>query len=258
MRKRICRRNTLPIVRRGHIEISTVTERIWLWYDLRTLDFSFKHMSHISQFDELITSRSLLTHYFYEQKWNKGELTEEDMKTYAKEYYHLVRNIPVLLETVRSRAVSRGLSTEMIDENLKEEREHVQLWEQFAGSLGLTAKDVQSHVPDAKVAGAVSNMKKIAEGEFEDGVALMYSLELDLPAIAQSKKEGLTKHYGLDGNDAHEYFDEHLNEEEHLKVWRKYSVDAENAESTVRMSLSLQHQVLDGVCDACGISMDCD
>lgn len=214
-------------------------------------------MDFVSGFDDRIRSRSLLTHYFYAQKWNKGELSADDLRTYAKEYYHLVRNVPVILEAVKKRAIERGIETNLIDENLAEEYEHVTLWERFGKSLGLNADDLRSHEPTSQTAEAVSGLRKLAEGTFEDGVAVMYALELDLPAIAESKKDGLCEHYALESEDAHVYFDEHLNEEEHLKLWRTFPIDASKAADVVDETLSLQHTVLDGVCDACGIETDC-
>lgn len=214
-------------------------------------------MVSLSSFDTSITARSLLTHYFYAQKWNKGELTEDDLRTYAKEYYHLVRAVPTIVEHVRDRAAERGEDTSLIEENLAEEHEHTELWERFASSLGLTPMELKNHVPDPKVAEAVSRLKAMAaSGSLEDGVTLMYSMELDLPAIAKSKKDGLCAWYGKTSADAHAYFDEHLHEEEHLKVWRAFSVEGERSAKVIAASLDLQHLVLDGVCDACGIRME--
>ena len=57
--------------------------------------------------------------------------------------------------------------------------------------------------------------------------------------------------------DAHIYFDEHLNEEEHLCVWRKVEVDPVSAMQVAKASLRSQHKVLDGVCEICGFCIAC-
>ena len=85
----------------------------------------------------------------------------------------------------------------------------------------------------------------------------MYALELELPKIAQTKKEGLLKFYGLSSADAHVYFDEHLNEEKHLDVWRAMPISKMHASAAAELSCVAQNQVLDAVCEGCGISMDC-
>ena len=41
----------------------------------------------IRRIDEVISSKSLLKHPFY-QSWSKGELPKESLKQYAKEYFH--------------------------------------------------------------------------------------------------------------------------------------------------------------------------
>src|SRR5688572_23769528 len=97
-------------------------------------------MIHLSQFDSLIASRSLLKHPFY-QKWSKGELTLNDMKIYAKEYFHLVDRIPGMVASVRDRAADKNLK-DQIDQNVREEQEHVTLWKRFAKSVGVSEAEL--------------------------------------------------------------------------------------------------------------------
>ncbi|PIP84260.1 MAG: dehydrogenase, partial [Elusimicrobia bacterium CG22_combo_CG10-13_8_21_14_all_63_91] len=51
--------------------------------------------------DAAVAEKDLLSHPFY-QAWSAGELTAEDLKFYAKQYYHLERNFPRLLSRVHS------------------------------------------------------------------------------------------------------------------------------------------------------------
>lgn len=209
---------------------------------------------HLSQFDSLIASRSLLKHPFY-QKWSKGELTLKDMKVYAKEYFHLVERIPGMVASVRDRAKDRNLKT-MIDRNVREEQHHVELWKRFAKSVGVTENELSEYQPSAIVRSAVQNLEQTCQGTFSEGVAAIYALELELPAIAKTKKEGLCDFYDLTSEDAQIYFDEHLNEEKHLDVWRSMPIEGDLEQAT-ESSLDAQNQVLDGVCKICGIEMDC-
>ena len=118
----------------------------------------------------------------------------------------------------------------------------------------MTDADIESYDPNQITKDAVAELEALAEESFEDGVAAMYALELEQPAIAQTKKDGLCKYYGLTSAEAHEYFDEHLNEEEHFSLWRKIEMDPVRAEAVIEKSLSAQHKVLDGVCEAAGIT----
>lgn len=213
-------------------------------------------MMSLSSFDQRIRNRSVLTHYFYEVKWNNGELTDEDMRTYAKEYYHLVRSIPGIVERVRDRALARGHDVSAIEENIAEETQHIELWERFAKSLNVSKQDLVEYEPHIKVRNAVCKLETLADGSLEDGIAAMYALELDLPAVAETKKDGLCKYYDLHSEDAHIYFDEHLAEEEHLQTWRAVPVTL-SSRSAIDVSLDAQHEVLDGVCEACGIEAMC-
>jgi len=212
----------------------------------------------VALFDDLIEKRSVLHHYFYEQKWNNGELTEDDMKIYAKEYYHLVKAVPGIVSRVRERAVERRPDMlDFIDENMKEEQEHVGLWERFSNSLGISTEELQAYKPSEKVCVAVARLENLAEENFENGVMCMYAMEKELPAIAKTKKDGLCMYYNLTSEDAHIYFDEHLGEEKHLQVWLKVDVEPEEAERVANEALDAQNLVLDAVCDLCDFDMQC-
>lgn len=213
-------------------------------------------MISLIKFDSVINQKSILTHYFYEQKWNMGELSKEDLQIYAKEYFHLAKRIPGIVSRVIDRAKERGSDlVSEIEQNMVEETEHVELWKRFAKSLDVSDAELEAYEPTAKVKAAVDSLEQIAGQSLEDGVAVMYAMELELPAVAQSKKDGLTKWYNLHSEDAHIYFDEHLKEADHFNLWRKVLVDEASAEKAINASLAAQHLVLDGVCDACGIEI---
>ncbi|PIQ75681.1 pyrroloquinoline quinone biosynthesis protein PqqC [Candidatus Peregrinibacteria bacterium CG10_big_fil_rev_8_21_14_0_10_49_24] len=215
-------------------------------------------MANLKQFDDLIASRSLLKHPFY-VKWSAGELTMDDMKAYAKEYFHLAKRVPAIVERVRDRAIERRPDmVDVIEHNLEDETMHIELWKRFAMSVGVSEKELMEYKPSAKVQKAVEGLVKGAEGTFEEGVATMYALERELPEISQTKKDGLCKFYGLTGEDAHIYFDEHLKEAKHINVWLNVDVSEKEAEASVRESLANQNQVLDAVCDVAGIEIECE
>src|SRR3989344_5948331 len=177
-------------------------------------------MITLSSLDPVIASRSLLQHPFY-LRWSKGELTMDDMQAYAKEYFHLVERVPGIVARVRDRATD-GAMRERITQNMQEEQGHVALWKRFAKSVGVSEAELAAHVPSEKVQAAVRHLENTAEQGFEQGVTLMYALELELPKIAYTKKDGLAKFYGLTSEDAQCYFDEHMEEEQHLQVWRAF------------------------------------
>ena len=50
----------------------------------------------IQKIDRIIEGRSLLKHPFY-QAWSDGKLTRESLAGYSKEYYQLVKAVPVFM-----------------------------------------------------------------------------------------------------------------------------------------------------------------
>ena len=216
---------------------------------------------NIASFDNIITGNSVLTHYFYEQKWNNGELTEQDMQTYAKEYYHLVKAMPELVKVLLSKATEceEGLR-KAIEHNLSDENNHIEMWERFASSFGVSKAELLAYQPSQGMQDAVAELFILAEKSLHDAVAVMYALELDLPQIAKTKKDGLCKFYNKpeSNEDAHIYFDEHLKEEKHINVWKSFNISPERVHSTVLKTLATQHKVLDAICDEAGIECPCE
>jgi pyrroloquinoline-quinone synthase len=212
-------------------------------------------MTTVLFLDPIVASRSLLKHPFY-VKWVRGELSLDDLRSYAKEYFTLVERIPGIVARVRER-VSDPRTRSHIDENIREETEHVELWKRFAASLGISESDLHTHEPSPKLLDAVDELEEIADEGADEGVAAIYALELELPMIAKTKKDGLCKFYALESADAHAYFDAHLGEEKHLAVWREIPVDGKRGAAAARRSMAAQNAVLDAVCDARGISMNC-
>jgi len=221
-------------------------------------------MLHLSSaIEDLVKTRSLLKHPFY-QAWSKGELTLKDLQGYAKEYYYAAKSVPVVMETIRKNAphTLTQIQRETFAKNAREEVEHIELWERFASSLGITQDELNVYEPTQTVKDAVTLIVEQAELGFEEGVAAMYAFECELPAISESKISGLQKFYNLNSADAHAYFNEHMAEEKHLCFWRalldhfgeeKY----EDCLHTARGTVAAQNMILDGVIERYMPAMSC-
>lgn len=212
----------------------------------------------LSVLDPMIEGHTLLKHPFY-LRWSRGELTVDDLRAYAKEYFHLVERVPGIVARVKDRIPNdrRRRFGRIVEENRREEVHHIDLWKRFAKSLGISEEELQNHKPSSKTCDAVERLEEGAEGNFEDAVTTMYALEHELPLIAKTKKDGLCRFYGLTGEDARCYFDEHEKEEKHLSVWREISVDDVRAPSVARHCLDAQHSLLDAVCELRAIPLHC-
>lgn len=206
-----------------------------------------------SAIEHAVQEHSLLKHPFY-LAWSAGKLSKEQLAGYAKEYYWAARNVPVVMEAIEKNfpAHLSPRTRATFAKQAAEEQEHIELWERFASALGVTEKELEEYEPTETVKEAVSSIVEAASEGFEEGIAAMYAFECDLPAISKSKIEGLVKFYGMNSQDAHAYFEEHLAEEQHLCFWRellkKIAPDkTESAMGAATATVAAQNRVLDGV-----------
>ncbi len=207
--------------------------------------------SLVTRIDELIENHSLLKHQFYIM-WNEGILTRESLSGYSKEYFQLVKAVPAFLGTIIEHA-SHGKNT--IEANQKEESEHIRPWMKFAGSLGVSQKELEEYAGLEKTRQAVSNLSKLMT-TFEGGAAAMYALEQEIPKISLSKIDGLRKFYNITSDDAIEYFMLHTEADiRHAALWRRILEKApvENEEELFTIatkSVSAQNMLLDSCYEA--------
>ena len=204
-------------------------------------------MNHlIQEIDRIIEERSLLKHPFY-QAWSDGKLTRESLAGYSKEYYQLVKQVPQFMEPMVNDATS-DMKEELI-QNMKEESEHIPLWEKFAGSMGISESELQEYEGLEKTKRAVSNLGSLMDS-FDNGACAMYAFEKEIPKVSKTKLEGLKEFYGIDAKDAIEYFEEHMTADiRHAASWQKIidntSIDDSVMLTTAEKSVAAQNLLLD-------------
>ncbi|HWY36538.1 MAG TPA: iron-containing redox enzyme family protein [Nitrosopumilaceae archaeon] len=202
--------------------------------------------SLVTRIDQLIEKQSLLKHKFYVM-WNEGTLTLESLSGYSKEYFQLVKAVPVFVNMVMEYA---SHSKDAIAANQKEEYEHIAPWMKFAGSLGVSQRELEEYDGLEKTRQAVSNLSKLMT-TFEEGAAAMYALEQEIPKISLSKIDGLRKFYNITTDDAIEYFRLHTEADvRHAALWRKIleKTPIENEEELFNIaskSIAAQNMLLD-------------
>ncbi len=172
-------------------------------------------MSITNILNDIVAERSLLNHPFY-QAWSAGTLPVEDLQTYAREYGAFIEMLPRAWETLQDAETSQ------------EEREHTELWGEFAAALG-TRVNGAAHVAE------VSKLTATAARLFADpasAAGALYAFEVQQPATAQSKLDGLKRHYELPAA-AEPYFELHShNEHEAAKLLGR--IEAMSAEDQAR------------------------
>ncbi|UVS70278.1 TenA family transcriptional regulator [Nitrososphaera viennensis] len=205
----------------------------------------------VERIDSEIEKRSLLKHPFY-QMWSEGRLTVDHLQGYSKEYFQLVKAVPAFVQNIAS-ANTDPAKVPSIEENLKEESEHIEPWARFAGAMGVSQSELASYSGAAKTNDAVARMMSLTSLSFEEAVAAMYAFEAELPKISRSKIDGLMKFYNMTGRDALNYFEIHEEADvRHAQVWRDIlsAMPAEKREKALAAaveSLKAQNLLLDSV-----------
>src|ERR1700737_1529793 len=83
--------------------------------------------------------RPLLKHSFY-QRWTRGTLTLEELRSYSDQYRHLVVALP---EWVAPAAGSPPTRAEELFSHAREETSHVRLWDDFRQAIGAVGAGAQ-------------------------------------------------------------------------------------------------------------------
>lgn len=212
----------------------------------------------LSALDARIAQYDLLCHPYY-KAWSAGELTRDDLREYATDYYHHVAAFPTYLSALHSR-LEDGPSRRAVLRNLCEEeiggRPHSEMWLDFAEGMGATREAVRSRAPMAEIQSLIDEFRRAATtGATTEALAAFYAYESQIPRIAKEKAAGLAERYGADNKTAG-YFKLHQTADvEHSRVWRDLlaqEVEAQPAQAEAaltqaeRVAQSLWH-VLDAM-----------
>ena len=182
------------------------------------------------QLDARIARYDLLCHPFY-KAWAAGELTCEDLREYARDYYHHVEGFPAYLAELSARLeeceLRRAVLANMADENGLEDTAgepsvpHSDLWLDFAEGMGAD-RDMRAHQPLAEVSDLIEFFHQAAkEATPAEALAAFYAYESQVPRVAQEKARGLREMYGASDKTCG-YFVLHATADvHHSKIWRQ-------------------------------------
>ncbi len=201
-------------------------------------------------FDRLetrIAKYDLLCHPFY-KAWSAGQLTRDDLRGYAQDYFHHVEAFPSYLAALGTRLddgeLRRAVLANMCDEKGSSDAEgkdaapHSDLWLDFAEGMGST-RNLEWHSPVPEIRNLIRYFNQVSsEGTPEEALAAFYAYESQVPRIAQEKERGLRDMYGADDKTCG-YFSLHATADVyHSNVWKKQlekriTAHPENAEAAL-------------------------
>jgi pyrroloquinoline-quinone synthase len=181
-------------------------------------------LAFFRELDARIAKYDLLCHPFY-KAWSAGELTREDLRGYALDYYQHVNAFPSYLAAFALRlndgALRQAVLANMRDEQGGEAEEaHSDLWMDFAEGMG-AARAAYGHKAVPEVKELVKRFTQVAEnGAPAEALAAFYAYESQVPRVATEKERGLRERYGADER-ATRYFTLHATADVyHANVWR--------------------------------------
>lgn len=219
----------------------------------------------LNRVDRLIAARSILNHPFY-QAWNAGELSADQLRSYARSYYPHVAAFPDYLRAAIAGTEDDSIRLELEDnlaEELSEPKAHDELWLDFGEALGLSRDEVRAAAPRPTTDRTVAEFRDLTQGSTAAAVAALYAYESQQPEVSRTKSDGLCEHYGVDTHDGLGYFEVHAEadvrhragERQALGRCLEQGATEEETLAATERALDAYWGLLDGVCRECGVAL---
>lgn len=213
---------------------------------------------YLDKIDNDIAEKHLLKHPFY-LAWTRGELSKEALTDYARQYYHHVAAFPTYLSAVHAKCDDQPTRKQILSNLIDEEAgspNHPELWKKFAEGLGVANVDLANTEKELETKNLIDTFRSVCgEKSTAKGLAALYAYESQIPAICESKIDGLKKHYGFTDPKHYEYFSVHIEaDREHSAAEREMlstyidNRNIDNVRASVGRVLDALWQMLSGVC----------
>jgi pyrroloquinoline-quinone synthase len=191
-------------------------------------------MNLIERIDEARTRWNVLDHPFY-LRWERGELTRDELAFYAGEYRHAV-------VALAGSAAATGDA-----EHAAEETAHIALWDDFAAAVD--AQLDRDPTPESRGCAEAWQREDPLEAR-----AVLYAVESGQPDVSRTKLTGLVDHYGFaTGSQGTAYFDLHADRDHEHAAASKAVLETAPPEVADRLVASAEAalegnwRLLDGV-----------
>ena len=213
---------------------------------------------HLDSIDNEVANKHLLKHPFY-LAWARGELSKEALRDYARQYYHHVAAFPTYLSAVHAKCDEQATRKQLLSNLIDEEAgspNHPELWLKFTEGLGVEDVDLAKTEKQPETKNLIDTFRSVCrDGSTAEGLAALYAYESQIPAICESKIDGLKKHYDFTDPEHFRYFSVHIEaDREHSAAERKMLsayIDNRNIDKVrgaAQRVLDALWEMLSGVC----------
>ena len=172
-------------------------------------------MNLIERIDESRARWNVLDHPFY-VRWERGELSRDELAFYAGEYRHAV-------VALADAAAATGDA-----EHAAEESAHVDLWDDFAAALDAPL----DREPTAETSACAEAWRRADPLEAR---AVLYAVESGQPGVSSTKLTGLVEHYGFQTGNGTAYFELHAERDHEHAAQSRTVLEVTHAEDADRL-----------------------
>lgn len=174
--------------------------------------------------DAVIAGRRMLAHPFY-QRWLAGELTRDDLRRYAAQYFRFEAAFPgylcQVLAKLDSAADRRVLLQNLVDEEGGPQT-HLELFVRFASALGLQRDDLErTPVTESTHALLETFDQATRHGSAAEGLVTLYAYESQAAEVAASKTASLMASYDIAPGDGTAFWEVHAEADQLHGAWER-------------------------------------
>ena len=140
-----------------------------------------------------------------------GQLSRDELRTFAAQYFHLVDSLPRFVSTVHSvtvqhPAIRRTLLNVLVPLELNPPS-IADLWLQTCAALGLFSDSVRASEPTHSTAACLGDFEYLCQSGTAQGLAALYAWMSRAPQLCRAGQTALATHYDLTDGPGVQFFE---------------------------------------------------